>query len=36
LHVLPNFSHLDVFMGDAAAQDVFPLMADELEAKVRS
>jgi pimeloyl-ACP methyl ester carboxylesterase len=34
LHVLPNFSHLDVFMGDAAAQDVFPLMADELEAKV--
>jgi hypothetical protein len=36
LHVLPDFSHLDVFMGDAAAQEVFPLMADELEAKVMS
>jgi hypothetical protein len=36
LHVLPEFSHLDVFMGDAAAQQVFPLMTDELEAKVLS
>ena len=35
LHVLPSFSHLDVFMGDAAAQSMFSLMMDdELEGKV--
>ncbi len=31
LHVLPGYSHLDVFMGRAAARDVFPLMLEELE-----
>jgi hypothetical protein len=31
LHVLPNYSHLDVFMGKDAARDVFPLMLQELE-----
>jgi hypothetical protein len=33
LHVLPTYSHLDMFMGERAAQDVFPIMVDELEAK---
>ena len=36
LRVLPRFSHLDVFMGEGAAREVFPLMADELEAEVRT
>ena len=31
LHVLPRYSHLDVFMGKEAAHDVFPLMIDELK-----
>ncbi len=31
---LPGYSHLDVFIGKSAAQDVFPLMAAELEKKV--
>ena len=31
LHVLDAYSHLDVFMGHAAARDVFPLMEAELE-----
>jgi hypothetical protein len=31
LHTLPNYGHLDVFMGRNAARDVFPLMAQELE-----
>jgi pimeloyl-ACP methyl ester carboxylesterase len=31
LHVLPRYSHLDVFMGKDAARDVFPLILDELE-----
>jgi pimeloyl-ACP methyl ester carboxylesterase len=31
LHVLPGYSHLDVFMGTNAAQDVFPLMSAELD-----
>ncbi len=31
LHVLPGYSHLDLFMGERAAQDVFPLMLAELE-----
>lgn len=31
LHLLPNYGHLDVFMGKNAAQDVFPLMIQELD-----
>lgn len=31
LHILPEYSHLDVFMGRYAATDVFPLIAAELE-----
>jgi hypothetical protein len=31
LHILPNYGHLDVFIGKDAARDVFPLMLDELE-----
>ena len=31
VHVLPGYSHLDVFMGTSAARDVFPLMLAELE-----
>jgi hypothetical protein len=30
LHKLPEYSHLDVFMGKNAAEDVFPLMVEEL------
>jgi len=30
LHVLPTYSHLDVFMGKDAATEVFPLMIEEL------
>jgi hypothetical protein len=30
LHLLPGYGHLDVFMGDAASRDVFPLMIEEL------
>lgn len=33
LHKLPQYSHLDVFMGKDAARDVFPLMVEELEKK---
>jgi pimeloyl-ACP methyl ester carboxylesterase len=32
LHVLPQYGHLDVFMGQYAATDVFPLIARELAA----
>ena len=32
VHVIPDYGHLDVFMGRNAAKDVFPLMADALEA----
>jgi pimeloyl-ACP methyl ester carboxylesterase len=32
LRVLPNYGHLDVFMGQNAARDVFPLIRDELVA----
>ena len=35
LHVLPGYSHLDVFMGKNAARDVFPLMLEELERQPR-
>lgn len=31
LHVLPGYSHLDVFMGHRAAEDVFPLIESELD-----
>ena len=31
LEVLPGFGHLDVFMGEKAARDVFPLMLHQLE-----
>jgi hypothetical protein len=31
LHVLPDYSHLDVFIGKSAARDVFPLMLRELD-----
>ncbi|MEA2273069.1 MAG: hypothetical protein QOI98_1777 [Solirubrobacteraceae bacterium] len=30
VHVLPGYSHLDVFMGRDAARDVFPVILDEL------
>lgn len=30
LHLIENYSHLDIFMGTDAAQDVFPLMIQEL------
>jgi len=30
LHVLPNYGHLDVFIGQHAARDVFPVILDEL------
>ena len=31
LHALPNYGHLDVFMGKDAAREIFPAMYDELE-----
>lgn len=31
LHTLPEYGHLDVFMGKRAAKDVFPIVLDELE-----
>ena len=31
LHVLPRYSHLDVFMGMNAVRDTFPLITEELE-----
>ncbi len=31
LHLLPGYSHLDVFMGHRAAHDVFPLIEAELD-----
>ncbi|MBB5133435.1 hypothetical protein HNP84_003161 [Thermocatellispora tengchongensis] len=30
LHILPGYSHLDVFFGERAHRDVFPLIIDEL------
>ncbi len=33
LHVVPNYGHLDIFMGQNAARDVFPLILQELEKK---
>jgi pimeloyl-ACP methyl ester carboxylesterase len=31
LHILPDYGHLDVFIGKNAAQDVFPIILDELD-----
>ena len=31
LHVIPEYGHLDIFMGEHAAEDVFPLMLRELD-----
>ncbi len=31
IHLLPEYSHLDVFMGDNAAEHIFPLMVGELD-----
>lgn len=31
LNVLPGYGHLDVFMGENSARDIFPLMINELE-----
>lgn len=31
LHVLPNYSHLDVFFGEKAVHDVYPLILEELD-----
>ncbi len=31
LHVIPGYGHLDIFMGQRAAQDVFPLILRELD-----
>jgi pimeloyl-ACP methyl ester carboxylesterase len=31
LHVFPDYGHLDVFMGQDAARDTFPVIANELE-----
>jgi hypothetical protein len=36
VHVLPGYSHLDVFLGQDASRDVFPLIVKELEAGARS
>ena len=35
-HVLPGYSHLDVFFGQHASRDVFPLIVKELTAEARS
>jgi len=34
LHVVPGYSHLDMFLGTSAARDVFPLILDELASPV--
>lgn len=34
LHVIPKYGHLDVFMGQDAARDVFPLILSELNKPV--
>jgi hypothetical protein len=31
LHLIPNYGHLDIFMGQYAVRDVFPLMLQELD-----
>lgn len=34
LHVLPRYSHLDMFLGKDAARDVFPMLIGELDGRV--
>ncbi|MDY7231813.1 alpha/beta fold hydrolase [Hyalangium rubrum] len=34
LHVIPEYGHLDIFMGKDAARDVFPLIVSELDKPV--
>ncbi len=34
LHILPTYSHLDVFMGQNSAVDIFPLIVSELEKQI--
>ena len=36
LHVVPKYGHLDMFLGDNAARDVFPLMLEALGADARA
>jgi pimeloyl-ACP methyl ester carboxylesterase len=36
LHVVPGYSHLDLFLGKSAARDVFPFILDELGAPART
>jgi hypothetical protein len=31
LHLLPGYSHLDVFLGDKASQEVFPILLQALD-----
>jgi hypothetical protein len=31
LHIIPSYSHLDIFMGKDASRDIFPLMLSELD-----
>jgi hypothetical protein len=31
LHLIPNYGHLDIFIGKDASRDVFPKIAEELE-----
>jgi hypothetical protein len=35
MHVFPGYGHLDVFMGQAADDDVFPVIVNELEKGAR-
>lgn len=35
LHVVPGYRHLDLFLGERAAVDVFPTIIEELERPVR-
>ena len=35
LTVLPGYGHLDVFMGDRAAEDTYPAIVGELEKGAR-
>jgi len=36
LHVVPSYSHLDMFLGSGAAREVFPLIVRELESPART
>ncbi len=35
LHMIPGYSHLDIFMGENAAREVFPLILNELQRSPR-